>query len=168
MNENVITMLMVLVLSFIVSVPYLIQEFRTRRVLRVIDKMVDNLEWYDCKMQCTYNEAILFGNFCSHNGHMDWRLPTAPELFAITSVPSRITISKWFWANYYSPDKGNTIVGYYNTKEVNHFAYHSQPKNLTDFEKLFSLNSFMVDYTPSDSNILTNNLCLVRNKGKIL
>ena len=27
----------------------------------------------------TYDEAILYCQFCNHNGHRDWRLPTRDE-----------------------------------------------------------------------------------------
>jgi hypothetical protein len=30
----------------------------------------------------TYEEALLYCQFCNHNGHMDWKMPTAIEYFS--------------------------------------------------------------------------------------
>ena len=39
----------------------------------MIELAPESCEWL------TYNEAILYCQFCDHNEHLDWRMPTAEE-----------------------------------------------------------------------------------------
>ncbi len=40
----------------------------------------------------TFEEAILYCQFCNHNGYTDWRMPTADEWICDVDIP----FSSWY------------------------------------------------------------------------
>jgi hypothetical protein len=139
-----------------------VQVFGKAQVLQTINVISSKLEWCNCKVECNYNDAVLYSIFCNHSGHTDWRLPTNRELFVITSVPNRIELDRWLWT-----EENGAISLFYNTATIHSYDTDFYFNMLKDsFERVFTQKSYILHVRRDIVCVLESqhNLCLVRDK----